>query len=38
MAQSKEHFWSEDEARQTINHLITAKKLKNTKTPFGKGK
>jgi len=38
LAESKTHFWSEEEARRTINHLLGAGKLKESKNPLWKGK
>jgi ATP-dependent DNA helicase RecQ len=37
LAQSKSHFWSEEEARLTINHLLDTGKLKESKNPLWKG-
>jgi len=37
MAQSKSHFWSEKDAKQAINHLLAAGRLKESKNPLWKG-
>jgi ATP-dependent DNA helicase RecQ len=38
LAQSKTHFWSEEEAGQTINHFLAAGKLRESRNPLWKGK
>jgi hypothetical protein len=38
LAQSKSHFWSEEDARYTINHLLAAGRLKESKNLLWKGK
>jgi len=38
LAQSKNHFWSEEDARQTINHLLTTGKIRESKNLLWKGK
>jgi ATP-dependent DNA helicase RecQ len=37
MAQSKSHYWSEEDAKQAVNHLIAAGSLKVSKNPLWKG-
>jgi ATP-dependent DNA helicase RecQ len=37
MSRSKSHFWSEEDARRTINHLLGAGRLKESKNPLWKG-
>jgi len=37
LAQSENHFWSEKEAKQVINHLLAVGKLKESKNPLWKG-
>jgi len=34
LAQSESHYWSEGEAKQTINHLLAVGKLKESKNPL----
>jgi len=38
MAQSESHYWSEGDAKQVINHLLCAGKLKELKNPLWVGK
>jgi ATP-dependent DNA helicase RecQ len=37
LAQSKSHFWSEEDARRTINYLLSAGRLKKSKNFLWKG-
>jgi ATP-dependent DNA helicase RecQ len=34
LAQSKAHFWSEEEARRTISHLLTVGKIRESRNPL----
>jgi len=36
LAQSESHYWSEGEAKQTINHLLAVGRLKESKNPLFK--
>jgi ATP-dependent DNA helicase RecQ len=38
LAESKSHFWSEEEARRTINHLLSANKIKELRNPLWRRK
>jgi len=37
MARSKSHFWSEEEAKQTVNYLLDIGRLKKSNNPLWKG-
>jgi len=37
LAKSKSHFWSEEDVKRTINHLLAVGKLKKSKNPLWKG-
>jgi len=37
LAQSKSHFWSEEDAKQTINYFLAVGRLKESKNPLWKG-